>query len=184
MKRFASLLGSPCGPLLCAVDGEGSVISIRFPRGRDGASLWAREEEEAAAVGDDLVLDEDATARVCAQLEEYFAGRRRRFDLQLAPSGTAFQRTVWQQVAAIPYGETRSYGEIARALGRPNASRAVGAANGSNPLPIVVPCHRVIGADGSLTGFGGGLDAKVLLLELEGVRTPGSEQLCLGLETG
>lgn len=181
MKRFASLLDSPCGPLLCAADGEGSVLAIRFSRGLDGAELWAREEEGAAAAGDELVLDEAATAAVREQLEEYFAGRRRIFELRLAPSGTPFQQAVWQQVAAIPYGETRSYGEIARALERPNASRAVGAANGANPLPIVVPCHRVIGADGSLTGFGGGLDAKVLLLQLEGIRDPGGEQLCLGL---
>ncbi|MDY7091973.1 MAG: methylated-DNA--[protein]-cysteine S-methyltransferase [Acidobacteriota bacterium] len=155
------------------------MIAIRFARGRDGASLWAREDAEAAAVGDELILDEEATAPLRDQLEEYFNRRRRRFELRLSPSGTPFQQAVWQQVAAIPYGETRSYGEIARAMGRPKASRAVGAANGANPLPIVVPCHRVIGTDGSLTGFGGGLDAKVLLLELEGIRSPGGEQLSM-----
>ena len=102
-----------------------------------------------------------------AQLEAYFAGALRRFDLPLAPEGTPFQREVWSALTAIPYGETVSYGELARQLGRPAASRAVGAANGQNPIPIVIPCHRVIGADGSLTGFGGGLAIKRRLLDLE-----------------
>jgi methylated-DNA-[protein]-cysteine S-methyltransferase len=102
-----------------------------------------------------------------AQLEAYFAGALRRFDLPLAPEGTPFQREVWSALTAIPYGETVSYGELARRLGRPAASRAVGAANGQNPIPIVIPCHRVIGADGSLTGFGGGLAIKRRLLDLE-----------------
>jgi len=104
---------------------------------------------------------------VIAQLETYFAGERRGFDLPLAPEGTPFQREVWSALLAIPYGETVSYGELARRLGRSNASRAVGAANGRNPIPIIIPCHRVIGADGSLTGFGGGLAIKRRLLELE-----------------
>jgi len=103
-----------------------------------------------------------------AQLREYFAGTRRHFALALAPRGTPFQLAVWQVLRAIPYGQTRSYGEIARGLGRPEAARAVGLANGANPLPIIVPCHRVIGADGSLTGFGGGLPIKRALLQLEG----------------
>jgi methylated-DNA-[protein]-cysteine S-methyltransferase len=102
-----------------------------------------------------------------AQLEAYFRGQLREFDLALAPVGTEFQRKVWSHLRTIPYGETTTYGEIARRLGRPSASRAVGAANGQNPLPIVVPCHRVIGASGALTGFGGGLDVKRRLLALE-----------------
>jgi methylated-DNA-[protein]-cysteine S-methyltransferase len=102
------------------------------------------------------------------QLREYFAGTRRHFELALAPRGTPFQLAVWQVLRAIPYGQTMSYGEIARGLGRPEAARAVGLANGANPLPIIVPCHRVIGADGSLTGFGGGLPIKRALLQLEG----------------
>jgi methylated-DNA-[protein]-cysteine S-methyltransferase len=102
------------------------------------------------------------------QLEEYFAGKRKTFDLPLAPRGTAFQQSVWQALAGIPWGQWRSYGDIARAIGRPRAVRAVGAANGRNPLPIVVPCHRVVGSDGSLTGFAGGLEMKRYLLELEG----------------
>ncbi|HVN45724.1 MAG TPA: methylated-DNA--[protein]-cysteine S-methyltransferase [Steroidobacteraceae bacterium] len=106
--------------------------------------------------------------QVQAQLQEYFCGVRRSFELPLAPSGTAFQLRVWQALATIPYGETLSYGELARRLGLKGGARAVGLANGANPLPIIVPCHRVIGADGSLTGFGGGLHIKRALLALEG----------------
>lgn len=102
------------------------------------------------------------------QLRQYFAGQRQEFDLPLAPAGTPFQREVWQALAQIPWGELRSYADIARAIERPKAVRAVGAANGRNPLPIVIPCHRVVGSDGSLTGFAGGLDMKRALLELEG----------------
>jgi methylated-DNA-[protein]-cysteine S-methyltransferase len=101
------------------------------------------------------------------QLREYFAGQRADFDLPLAPEGTEFQRTVWRNLRDIPYGETISYGELAKRVGNPKASRAVGAANGQNPIPIVIPCHRVIGANGKLTGFGGGLPTKEALLALE-----------------
>src|ERR1700688_3149557 len=101
------------------------------------------------------------------QLREYFAGKRTEFSLPLAPEGTAFQRSVWRQLQAIPYGETISYGELARRVGNPKASRAVGSANGANPLPIVIPCHRVIAGDGTLGGFGGGLPTKQTLLALE-----------------
>jgi len=105
--------------------------------------------------------------RAVAQLNEYFAGSRRSFDLPLAPSGTEFQLACWRALAEIPYGETRSYGEQARRIGRPDRARAVGAANGANPIAIILPCHRVIGADGSLVGFGGGLETKRRLLDLE-----------------
>jgi methylated-DNA-[protein]-cysteine S-methyltransferase len=101
------------------------------------------------------------------QLEEYFAGRRTDFDLPLAPTGTAFQQQVWAALREIPYAQTRSYGQLAGSLGKPGASRAVGLANGRNPISIVVPCHRVIGADGSLTGYGGGAERKQTLLDLE-----------------
>lgn len=111
--------------------------------------------------------DHPVIAAAVTQLGEYFAGTRTAFDLPLDPTGTPFQRAVWDQLLAIPYGETRSYADIARAIGRPTATRAVGAANGQNPLPIVAPCHRVIGSNGALTGFGGGLPNKILLLELE-----------------
>jgi len=105
------------------------------------------------------------------QLNEYFRGTRRVFDLKLHPKGTEFQKAVWKALASIPYGETRTYGDIAKAVGRPAAVRAVGLANGRNPLPIVIPCHRVIGKDGTLTGYGGGLAAKQTLLALEQGRT-------------
>ncbi len=101
------------------------------------------------------------------QIEEYLDGKRRSFDLPLAPEGTEFQRAVWAALQTIPYGETRSYGDIARQIGRPKACRAVGMANNRNPISIVIPCHRVIGADGSLVGYGGGLDLKRKLLEME-----------------
>ena len=104
-----------------------------------------------------------------AQLREYFAGTRRTFDLPLAPRGTAFQQRVWAALRAIPYGETCTYGELAAAIGSPSASRAVGMANHHNPIPIVIPCHRVIGANGTLTGYAGGLEIKRKLLALEGI---------------
>ncbi|HUI53609.1 MAG TPA: methylated-DNA--[protein]-cysteine S-methyltransferase [Bryobacteraceae bacterium] len=113
---------------------------------------------------------------VATQLQEYFAGKRREFRLVLDMQGTEFQKRVWRQLETIPYGETRSYAQIAGAIGRPKAVRAVGAANGANPIPIVVPCHRVIGSSGKLTGYGGGLPLKKKLLELEGARA-----LALGL---
>lgn len=106
-------------------------------------------------------------ALAARQLDEYFAGERREFDLPLAPRGTGFQERVWRALLAIPFGVTRSYGELARTIGRPSASRAVGAANGKNPIAIIVPCHRVIGANGTLTGYGGGLPIKRWLLEHE-----------------
>lgn len=112
------------------------------------------------------------------QLKEYFAGKRREFDLPLRPHGTDFQQRVWRELIKIPFGETRSYGQLARRLNNPNASRAVGLANGRNPIAIIVPCHRVIGADGSLTGFGGGIDRKQWLLSHEGL--PGTRGLPLG----
>lgn len=110
-----------------------------------------------------------------AQLADYFAGRRRDFALPLAPQGTAFQLAAWAALARIPYGETRSYAEQAEAIGKPRATRAIGAANGRNPLPIVLPCHRVIGANGALTGFGGGIEVKRWLLAHEAAFRPGRD---------
>lgn len=155
MNTRAIAVESPLGKLRL-VAADGALIGIWLP-GRPGAP-------PPAAVGGDPVLEE---AR--AQLDQYFGGRRRTFDLPLAPRGTAFQRAVWAALLDIPFGETRSYGGLARSLGRPSAARAVGAANGANPLPIVVPCHRVIGADGSLTGYAGGEERKRWLLRHEGV---------------
>ncbi|MEO0682831.1 MAG: methylated-DNA--[protein]-cysteine S-methyltransferase [Pseudomonadota bacterium] len=148
---------SPIGPLLLAGDGT-ALHHLGFPSGSRASSEpkpgWRRAPQ--------------AFAEVRAQLDAYFAGDLRAFDLPLAPPGTPFQRAVWARLAEIPYGRTRSYGDIARALDAPGASRAVGAANGANPIPVILPCHRVVGADGTLTGFGGGLDLKRRLLALEG----------------
>jgi methylated-DNA-[protein]-cysteine S-methyltransferase len=126
--------------------------------------LRARTPVERAA---DAESDPEWLIESRRQLTEYFAGTRCHFELRLDPRGTPFQQQVWAALCAIPYGETTSYGELARRIGNPRAVRAVGLANGSNPLPIIVPCHRVIGADGTLTGYGGGLDIKQQLLDLE-----------------
>jgi len=119
----------------------------------------------------DWIFNEKPLATARQQLTEYFAGTRKEFDLPVALSGTEFQVSVLEALQEIPYGETVSYGEIARRIGRPKAVRAVGAANGRNPIPVVVPCHRVIGSSGDLTGFGGGLDTKEALLRLEAEHT-------------
>jgi len=147
---------SPVGALLLVGDGL-ALKHVYFqagPHPRAPAHTW---REDAAPF-----------AQVCEQLREYFAGSRRVFHLPLGPQGTPFQLAVWAALREIPFGETRSYGELARQLGLPGGARAVGLANGANPLPIIVPCHRVIGSDGSLTGFGGGLSAKRTLLSHEG----------------
>lgn len=148
---------SPVGPLLIASTGDGlSLIEFCEP--------WhPAKRDDGWREGDNGVLLETRS-----QLREYFAGTRRDFDLPLAPHGTPFQCEVWRTLASIPYGATITYAELACRIGRPTATRAVGAANGRNPLPIVLPCHRVIGSDGSLTGFGGGLPTKEFLLSLEG----------------
>ncbi len=146
---------SPIGRLLLAGDEEGLHL-IGFPEGKmviEPAADWV----ESRRTFDEAIR----------QLEAYFAGERREFDLPLLPQGTPFQLKVWARLREIPYGETISYGELAARLGNPKASRAVGMANGRNPLPIVVPCHRVIGSSGKLTGFGGGLPTKEALLGLE-----------------
>jgi methylated-DNA-[protein]-cysteine S-methyltransferase len=150
-----SHMDSPVGRLLLAGD-EAGLRLISFP---------SEKSNRAPAPG--WRCDDAPLAEAVRQLQAYFAGELSEFDLALAPEGTAFQLSVWQELRRIPYGETVSYGEVARAIGRPTASRAVGAANGSNPLPIVIPCHRVIGSTGKLTGFGGGLDTKAALLALE-----------------
>jgi methylated-DNA-[protein]-cysteine S-methyltransferase len=148
-------LETPIGELLLAGDNDG-LSMIGFPKGS------MRREPEP-----DWIFNEKQLAEARRQLREYFAGERREFDLPVQLSGTEFQVSVLRALQQIPYGETVSYGEIARRIGRPRAVRAVGAANGRNPLPIVVPCHRVIGSTGDLTGFGGGLDTKEALLRLE-----------------
>jgi len=154
--------------LLATVDARGALVGLDFvpPGGGDRADL--AERLEARHRGQAIAWEPARCAAVARQLAEYFAGRRREFALTLDPPGTPFQRDVWGELARIPYGATVSYGELARRVGRPAASRAVGAANGANPIPIVLPCHRVIGANGSLTGYGGGLPIKRALLALEG----------------
>lgn len=135
------------------------------------AILWENDREDRVKLG---AMTEQADHPILVetkrQLEEYFAGRRTVFDLPLDFHGTDFQKSVWAALLRIPFGETRTYADIARELDRPNAFRAVGAANGRNPISIVAPCHRVIGTDGTLTGFAGGLEGKAFLLELEGAR--------------
>jgi methylated-DNA-[protein]-cysteine S-methyltransferase len=137
-------LKTPIGVLI--IEGDELLHSIRFQ---------------------DIEINRESQDHVSAQLREYFAGERTRFDLELAPDGTDFQRSVWDIVARIPHGETRTYLEIAEDLGDANLVRAVGTANGANPLPIVIPCHRVVGSDGSLTGYSGGLRRKRWFLEHE-----------------
>jgi len=149
------MMASPLGDLLLA--GEGEVLElIGFPEGKG-----------EVRPGKDWVLNENMLHNAVRQLNEYFEGRRQDFELDLKPSGTPFQLSVLAALKQIPYGQTRTYADIARQISRPKAVRAVGAANGRNPLPIVIPCHRVIGSDGSLTGFGGGMAAKQYLLSLE-----------------
>jgi len=129
--------------------------------------LDMREGRRPVAIDPRWQRDDDAFADVRAQLDEYFAGSRREFELEFELHGNPFERRVWQALCEIPYGETVSYGEVARAIGAPDAPRAVGLANGRNPIAVIVPCHRVIGANGSLTGYGGGLERKRRLLDLE-----------------
>lgn len=127
------------------------------------AILFAEQSPpQQARRGSDAVLQ-----KCCQQLEQYFAGQRQEFDLPLAPAGTDFQQQAWRALCGIPYGETRSYRQQAEAIGKPTAVRAIGAANGRNPIPVVIPCHRVIGSDGSLTGYAGGVKIKQQLLALE-----------------
>ena len=156
MIRYMSI-DSPVGALLLAGSDAGlHLIEFENPRHPMAqCEQWQAGECDAIRV----------TVR---QLHEYFAGKRQAFDLPLAPRGTPFQMDVWHTLASIPYGRTITYAQLANQVGRPSAVRAVGAANGRNPLPIVLPCHRVIGSDGSLTGFGGGLPTKEFLLRMEG----------------
>ncbi|MFF8556994.1 methylated-DNA--[protein]-cysteine S-methyltransferase [Streptomyces sp. NPDC015501] len=160
-----TVVDSPYGPLtLVATDGVLSALYMSDQRHRPAQETFG-------------VPDPAPFGEAVRQLGEYFAGDRTAFDLPLSLAGTPFQRSVWAALAEIPYGETRTYGELAAELGRPGASRAVGLANGKNPVGIIVPCHRVIGASGSLTGYGGGLDRKQRLLAFESAGTRGGPQL-------
>ena len=155
MDAIFTRIDSPIGPLTLTGDGESlTTLHMELHRGRPDPAPRARR-------------DDDAFLSAREQLAAYFAGELRAFDVPLAPTGSPWQMRVWDALREIPYGETVSYGEIARRVGAPDAPRAVGTANGSNPIAIVVPCHRVIGANGKLTGYGGGLDRKRFLLGLE-----------------
>ncbi|MGB9092267.1 MAG: methylated-DNA--[protein]-cysteine S-methyltransferase [Pseudomonas farsensis] len=166
MSCAFTLMQSPVGTLTLVA--RGACLA---------AVLWETERENRVRLGELERDDDNAVLRETArQLGEYFAGQRRTFDLPLDFVGTEFQRQVWAALLAIPFGETRSYRDIAQRIGNPQAVRAVGAANGRNPISIIAPCHRVIGASGSLTGFAGGLPAKQYLLALEG-----RQSLALGL---
>jgi methylated-DNA-[protein]-cysteine S-methyltransferase len=162
MKTYYCYYKAPIGQLLLAGDGDALTL-LGFPRGK-----MQRVHET------NWTLDPKPFRDVSEQLGQYFAGERTTFDLTLAPTGTSFQEQVWSALQEIPYGVTWSYGELASHIGKPSASRAVGAANGLNPIPVIIPCHRVIGSNGKLTGFGGGLETKEFLLGLEAQRrTPG-----------
>jgi methylated-DNA-[protein]-cysteine S-methyltransferase len=157
-RLSSTMIGSPLGPLML-VAGDGAL-----------AGLYLNERAPArvlAAIGTGSDAGGEVFAEAGRQLGEYFDGQRQAFDLPLALDGTAFQRTVWEALLGVGYGETVSYGQLADRIGRPTASRAVGLANGRNPVSIIVPCHRVVGSDGSLTGYGGGIPSKRLLLDLE-----------------
>lgn len=164
--RYRRAIETPFGRMSLAVDDAGTLIGVSLPNRAHaiGEVQFPRQAEIGAR---------EATA----QLQEYFAGKRRDFDLRIEPVGSSFERDVWERLRSIPYGVTVSYGAIANELGLVNGARAVGRANGANPIPIVIPCHRVIGGDGSLTGFGGGLPLKRALLELEGAIPPPDPQL-------
>lgn len=170
MKR-AGTFTTPFGPAMAVVDADGALCEF---------SLSGRLETA------EVVTDNRAVGEIARQVREYFDGERRTFDLLLAPEGTPFQRAVWDELLRIPFGETISYLTLAQRVGRPKASRAVGQANGANPIALIIPCHRVIGADGTLTGYGGGLPLKQALLDFErrmaGLPALAEPQLALALE--
>jgi methylated-DNA-[protein]-cysteine S-methyltransferase len=163
VKAYVDEIDSPAGPLAFAVNEDGAVMRLHFVESDYGPVM----EEELQDEGYAVEADEARTAGVRSELSEYVNGRRKTFDASLAFVGSEWQKTVWMELTCIPFGETRSYGEIADNLGRPGAARAVGRANASNVLPVIVPCHRVIAADGTLGGFNGGLHLKERLLEHE-----------------
>ena len=163
MRAYVDEIGSPAGPLAFAVDEDGALLWLQFTEGDYGRTI----REELAHEGFEVCEDPAKTTVARRELSEYSSGERRSFGLPLALVGSEWQKAVWEALTRIPYGETRSYGEIAAMVGRPGAARAVGRANSTNRLALVVPCHRVIGANGTLTGFAGGLHLKTRLLEHE-----------------
>jgi len=171
MPLRGDLIDTPLGRMIALVDGQGALQRLEFLDDESPEPLLWR--------GYELRRDPAAAAPVARQLDEYFAGRRRVFDLPLAPLGNAFLQEAWHQLRQVPYGTTLSYGALALRLGRATSARAVGRANAVNPIAIIVPCHRIIGADGKLTGYAGGLQRKQALLELEGVLRPSPQQMLL-----
>ncbi len=163
MKAYVDEIASPAGPLAFAVDEGGALLWLQFTEGDYGRTV----EEELAQEGFEVLRDPSKTAPAREELSQYSAGERRTFGLPLALRGSEWQKAVWEALMRIPFGETRSYGEIAAMVGRPGAARAVGRANSTNRLALVVPCHRVIGANGTLTGFAGGIHLKTRLLDHE-----------------
>lgn len=159
MHTSAALLSTPLGKALCRLNERAELVELKLVRDAAESSAAAGDAQEAAVVQD--------------QLDEYFAGGRQRFDIPLAPQGTEFQRRVWGELLRIPHGRTTTYSELAARLGDPQAVRAVGRANGANPIWLVIPCHRVVGADGSLTGYAAGLEVKRWLLQHEGALPSG-----------
>ena len=155
------IIETPIGALRAVFDEEERLRELGFVR-RESFTLSGVEKQSKARDG--------AKTALHRELEEYFAGSRRSFTIPLAPRGTPFQLAVWNALLEIPYGDTVSYGDLAFRIGKPAAVRAVGAANGANPIPVIIPCHRVIGSNGSLTGYGGGIERKQWLLALEGRR--------------
>lgn len=152
---YYHIIESPIGPILLAGDKKG-LKHLNFLKGKKRIEISA-----------DWIEDKDLFSEATRQLEAYFSGKLESFDLKLAPEGTDFQKSVWKALCEIPYGETRTYKEIAVSIGKPRAYRAVGLANNRNPIAIIIPCHRVIGSDGKLTGYASGLDIKKFLLKLE-----------------
>lgn len=174
------IIDSPVGALHAAFDEAGRLSELGFrPRGGVQPSRLRAIESSGLRVvessrGESTTPQSSSNTRrledLKTQLAEYFAGSRKQFDLELAPRGTPFQSAVWQELLTIPFGHTISYADLARRIGKENAVRAVGAANGANPIPVIIPCHRVIGSNGALTGYGGGIERKQWLLTLEGRR--------------
>jgi len=168
MKAYLNEIGSPLGPVAFATNEEGALLGLRFREGRRPASLEKGLKREGFA----LSQDEDRTAAAREQLVEYFAGERRSFDLPVARRGSDFQEVVWEELSRIPFGETRTYGQVAETIGRPGQAIEVGSSCAVNPVLLVVPCHRVVGAEGSLKGYADGMSLKERLLNFEASQKP------------
>lgn len=159
--HFSGNIETPIGPMTAIVNGDGALVRLDFVGDTRAAADWQSS--------DGVIQKDDAVAHVAAQIAAYFRGDLKVFDLRLAPVGNAFLQEAWSHLAKVPYGTTITYGNLAQRLDKPTSARAIGRANAINPISIIVPCHRVIGANGKLTGYSGGLDKKAALLRLEGV---------------